>query len=47
MISWRGREWLLWVQAVGKRVRAEKAQNGFLYWLLPIAVASTFGFPID
>jgi len=32
---------------VGKRVRAEKAQNGFLYWLLPIAVASTFGFPID
>jgi len=37
----------VWGQAVGKRVRAENAQNGFLYWLLPIAVASTFGFSID
>jgi len=34
----------VWGQAVGKRVRAE---NAFLYWLLPIAVASTFGFSID
>jgi hypothetical protein len=33
--------------AVQKRARAKNAQNCFLYSLLPVVVASTFGFQID
>ena len=40
------RDRLNWVQAVRKRARAKKAQNHFLYCLLRIAAASTFGFQI-
>jgi hypothetical protein len=45
--GWTGGSAEIAFLAVQKRARAKNAQNCFLYRLLLVVVASTFGFQID